>query len=345
MSEKFSTALLKWYNQNGRLELPWRQQITPYRVWLSEIMLQQTQVKTVLPYFLKFLQHFPTIEDLAKSSLDSVLSQWAGLGYYTRARNLHRCAKIIRQQYMNQFPTTVQQLVELPGIGLTTAHAICAICFNQSTPILDGNVKRILSRYYGIFGDPSSSKVNKTLWGKATEIMPKKHTNDYTQAIMDLGATCCTRNNPSCQQCPVHTNCYAHLHKATAQLPSAKKKIKRHIRSCYLLIFKRKSQEGHIEIFLHKRPHKGIWGGLWSLPETDTIETTHKLLGDLNVKHNQVVKLPALLHQFTHIKLTATPIIIPIHHQKLPFDGGVWYCLENITVGIPQLIKKVLSQL
>ena len=234
----------------------------------------------------------------------------------------------------------MQALTALPGIGRTTAHAICAICFKQPTPIMDGNVKRIMTRYYGIFGDPNSTVINKQLWQKAKQAMPKQNTNDYTQAIMDLGATCCTRTNPRCTECPLQTNCYAYREQTTQTLPSAKKKIKRHIKSSYLLIFLYQNK-----VLLRKRPSHGIWGGLWSLPEMETPEAVDSTIAQLKVNRAHIKHLPEIQHHFTHIKLTATPVIIPTQQQKLPFNDGVWYCLDKITIGIPQLIKKILSQL
>jgi len=205
--QTFSKKLLTWYNKHGRKNLPWQQNKTPYRVWLSEIMLQQTQVKTVIPYFNNFIKTFPTINKLAKAPLDEILHLWSGLGYYSRARNLHKCASIIVNQHNSKFPTTLDELQQLPGIGRSTAAAILAISMNQPATILDGNVKRVLTRHNAIVGWPGKTEVLSKLWEIAESLTPTTHTADYTQAIMDLGATICTRSKPKCQLCPISKNC------------------------------------------------------------------------------------------------------------------------------------------
>jgi A/G-specific adenine glycosylase len=216
----FQNKLLSWFDRYGRKDLPWQQQTTSYRVWISEIMLQQTQVATVIPYYNKFIERFPTVEILAKAPVDSVLQYWSGLGYYARARNLHKSARLIVER--GAFPDNLDELIKLPGIGQSTAGAILSIAFKKSHPILDGNVKRVLTRFKGISGWPGNTQVAKALWAASAYYTPEQRIADYTQAMMDLGATLCTRTKPNCPSCPLHSDCFARIEQKTAELPTSK---------------------------------------------------------------------------------------------------------------------------
>ena len=264
--EIFQQKVLTWFDTNGRKNLPWQKDISPYRIWLSEIMLQQTQVTTVIPYFNQFIQRFPDIYQLAKAPVDSVLQLWAGLGYYARARNLHKTAIIIAKNGA-QFPNDLNSLMELPGIGRSTAGAILSIAFNNSHPILDGNVRRVLARVHAISGWTSSTTVSHKLWQLSSLYTPSVRCADYTQAMMDMGATLCTRSKPNCELCPIHSHCDARINNLVSKIPSPKPKKKLPIKHLVFLLLQNKDQQ----ILLEKRPASGIWGGLWSFPEFPTL--------------------------------------------------------------------------
>jgi A/G-specific adenine glycosylase len=310
MSQKqetqFSNRLLAWFDQYGRHDLPWQQQITPYRVWVSEIMLQQTQVKTVIPYYLKFMQRFPTVVDLAQASQDEVLSHWAGLGYYARGRNLHKAAQQIAQQYQGVFPSNFDEIVALPGIGRSTAGAILSISLNQRFAILDGNVKRVLSRYYAIEGWPGQKAIENDLWDLAESLTPKQRFNDYTQAIMDLGATLCTRSKPQCGKCPVKTDCQAFSQNRVVEFPYKKPKKIKPIKQAWLLI----KENQQAEIYLQQRPQKGIWGGLWSLPEFESIQACEKFLQSHGSDAKSLIEWDTFRHTFSHYHLDIHPLYL-----------------------------------
>ncbi|GDX85776.1 A/G-specific adenine glycosylase [Methylococcaceae bacterium] len=302
----FPNALLTWFDLHGRKNLPWQQDKSPYRVWLSEIMLQQTQVVTVIPYFEKFVARFPTIERLATATLDDVLQHWAGLGYYARARNLHKAAQSIVQR--GYFPNTLPELLELSGIGKSTAGAILSIAFQKSQAILDGNVKRVLTRFYGIAGWTGLREIEIKLWNLSEEITPIERCGDYTQAIMDLGATLCTRKKPRCIECPVSKNCAAFLTDTVANYPSKKSTKKLPIKQAIFLIVQNEQQQ----IWLEKRPLKGIWGGLWSFPEVETQENAVNWCdkNELIIEHSQF--LIQQRHTFSHYHLDFTPMRIDV---------------------------------
>ncbi|MBE9568101.1 MAG: A/G-specific adenine glycosylase [Proteobacteria bacterium] len=305
----FSQRLLTWYHQHGRHDLPWQKDVSPYRTWLSEIMLQQTQVATVIPYFEKFTRSFPDIKSLARSSQDDVLLHWAGLGYYSRARNLHKAAQIIVQQHGGQFPERYDDVLALPGIGPSTAGAILAQSLGQRHAILDGNVKRVLARHHAIEGWPGKSAVGKQLWKWAEKYTPADDIADYTQAIMDLGATVCKRSSPKCVHCPVSSDCQARLTDRVAELPTRKVKKVLPVKAKRLLII-RNEQGAYL---MEKRPPSGIWGGLWSLPELTMdqfIEETVEQNWQLKVKnHND---LAVFRHTFSHFHLDITPCEVEI---------------------------------
>ena len=252
----FSRKLLVWFDQHGRKTLPWQLNRDPYRVWISEIMLQQTQVKAVIPYFERFIQRFPDVDSLAAADNDSVMHHWSGLGYYARARNLHKASKIIVAEHGSKFPEDFDQVMALPGIGRSTAGAVLAFCFSQHRAILDGNVKRVLTRHYGVEGYPGAKKVEQSLWDLALKLTPEKRVGDYTQAIMDLGATLCTRSRPDCSRCPMAEECVANRTQSQSRFPFRKPKKDKKQKEVAMLIIQRQSGE----ILLEKRAATGIWG-------------------------------------------------------------------------------------
>jgi len=334
----FAKDLLAWFQEHGRKSLPW--QSSPpniYHVWLSEIMLQQTQVATVVDYFNNFIISFPTLVALAHADEEEVLTSWAGLGYYSRARNLHKSAKIILSEHQGVFPTSYSELIALPGIGESTAGAILSLACNQSRPILDGNVKRVLSRYHRIDGHYSNSKALKELWRLAKYHTPSKQNANYTQAVMDLGATICFPRNPLCSRCPVSRNCKANLYNDQASFPQKKAKIIRPEKSLAFLAYR--NDKG--EIYLLKRPHKGVWGGLWSFAECeDTEAAITASIKEHNIEASIVSSLPKFKHNFTHYSLWIQPIVI--HSPGL--EKG-YHNINNLALGVPAPVKKIISML
>ncbi|MFT3742178.1 MAG: A/G-specific adenine glycosylase [Gammaproteobacteria bacterium] len=340
----FSKKLLAWYDTQGRQNLPWRQNITPYRVWVSEIMLQQTQVKTVIPYFNRFMQHFPTLQHLAEADIDHVLHLWTGLGYYARARNLHRAAQLVLQQHAGQFPRDVASLQALPGIGRSTAGAIAAISYQQRAPILDGNVRRILSRLHRVAGNPQDPATLKALWTLAEDYTPSQRTADYTQAMMDLGAMLCLRGTPACEQCPVTSHCQAYQQGQQKQFPHPKPRKTQPIRTTRLLILQDIQQQ---TILLEKRPAKGIWGGLWSLPECAwDIDLAHWCQQHYQYEVMDSESLPEFRHTFTHFHLDIQPFYLkgkPRASTNLDSQRQVWYKPQQIALlGLPAPVKRLL---
>lgn len=342
----FSDRILHWYDQHGRKHLPWQQAITPYRVWVSEIMLQQTQVSTVIPYFERFMAALPTIDDLASAKEDTVLHLWTGLGYYSRARNLHKAAKIVNQQYGNIFPDDIETLSSLPGIGRSTAGAVRSLAFKKPAAILDGNVKRVLARYFAIEGWPGKSQVLKQLWEKAETLKPEIRVDHYSQAMMDLGATLCTRSNPKCQLCPLAEDCQANKMATQTEFPGKKPKKALPRKSTIMLII----EDDRQQVLLEKQPNTGIWGGLWAFPQCQNDDDiTATLQAAIEVCHHRRQNLPSFRHTFSHFHLEVTPI-----HLKFdkPIANGVgearqlWYNMQQPDpVGLPAPIKKLISQL
>ena len=301
----FSNRVLEWYDQHGRHGLPWQSQRTPYRVWIAEIMLQQTQVGTVIPYYLRFMETFPELATLARASLDHVLEHWSGLGYYSRARNLHKAAGIIATEYSGQFPERFEQIVALPGIGRSTAAAILAQALDQRHAILDGNVKRVLCRYHALDGWPGKTAVQQRLWQFAEQYTPHTRVDDYTQAIMDLGATLCTRSSPRCVECPLQDDCAAHVKGAVKHYPTPRPRKQLPIKTARLLIL---TNDDNGSIMLEKRPPSGIWGGLWSLPEAELGEKVAQVClqrWGLQVLDDE--DYGAFRHTFSHYHLDITP--------------------------------------
>lgn len=299
----FADRLLTWFDQHGRTDLPWQQDIAPYRVWVSEIMLQQTQVATVIPYYERFMHRFPAVHALADATEDEVLHLWTGLGYYARARNLHKAAKQLMADHNGEFPDTLEALTALPGIGRSTAGAILAICFAKAVPILDGNVKRVLARCFAIEGWPGQTATAKQLWTVAEELTPVERVADYTQAIMDLGAMICTRSRPDCPACPFQPDCRAHEAGRIADYPGKKPKKSLPVRRNQLLLIE--NEDG--EILLEKRPPQGIWGGLWSLPACEE-HSVAETLDRLCVTPLSSEELPGFRHTFTHFHMDITPV-------------------------------------
>jgi len=321
----FATKLLDWYDQHGRKDLPWQQDRNAYRVWVSEIMLQQTQVKTVIPYFEKFMQSFPSALDLANAHEDEVLHHWSGLGYYARARNMHKSAQQVRDLHAGVFPLTFEDVLALPGIGRSTAGAILAQAEGQRYAILDGNVKRVLSRFHAVHGWTGQTKVQEQLWGFAEQHTPHQQLADYTQAIMDLGATLCTRSKPKCEACPMRQECEAYATDQVAMLPTRKPKKALPVKSVRMLLLRNAEQQ----ILLEKRPPTGIWGGLWSLPEMpleDAVEEWCENHYQLSV--SGLREQPVMRHTFSHYHLDITPCIAEVNNPEqsvMEAERRVWY--------------------
>ncbi|NJD08271.1 MAG: A/G-specific adenine glycosylase [Methylococcaceae bacterium] len=302
--ERFQQGLLDWFDRAGRKHLPWQQQPTPYRVWISEIMLQQTQVTTVIPYFQRFMADFPDLEQLAAADTSAVLQRWAGLGYYARGRNLHRAAQLTLERHGGELPPRLADLIELPGIGRSTAGAILSMGFGIRAPILDGNVKRVLARYGGIEGWPGQGAVLNRLWGLADALTPDHRVGAYAQAIMDLGATLCTARKPDCPACPIRQDCHAYRTDSTARLPTPRPPKSVPVKTCYLLALRDRSGF----VYLQRRPPTGIWGGLWSLPEfadRDQLELWCRSRGSAPTN---LETLPPGRHTFSHFILEYIPI-------------------------------------
>ncbi|MCR8923027.1 A/G-specific adenine glycosylase [Dasania sp. GY-MA-18] len=341
----FSLAVLKWFDQHGRKDLPWQHNITPYRVWVSEIMLQQTQVATVIPYFERFMAQLPTVQDLAQASEDEVLHLWTGLGYYSRARNLHKSAQIVCNELRGEFPSDVASLCELPGIGRSTAGAISAIAFGQVAAILDGNVKRVLARCYAIAGWPGKGDVLKALWHQAEALKPTKRIADYTQAMMDLGATLCTRSKPQCERCPLQQHCLAYAQQNQADYPGKKPKKALPVKATCMLILE--NEQG--ELLLEKRPNSGIWGGLWIFPQLETPQHIDQHLADEKlITLDKQQQWPSYRHTFSHYHLDITPVHIKVraHSQQVAERQQLWYNrAQPANVGLAAPIKKLLAQL
>jgi A/G-specific adenine glycosylase len=340
----FSSKILRWHTRHGRKHLPWQLNPTPYRVWISEIMLQQTQVNTVIPYFEKFIARFPELPDLADADLDQVLYLWAGLGYYSRARNLHKAARMVLQNYHGNLPDQVATLCELPGIGRSTAGAIAAIAFGKRAAILDGNVKRVLARYYAIDGWSGQGAVNSQLWEIAETHTPTKRVAEYTQAIMDLGATLCVRKQPHCPRCPLRSDCGAYSLDATAKYPGKKPRRSLPVKQTTMFLL----QNDNREILLTKRAPSGIWGGLWSFPETEQEKEVPDILQ--RQFHRVSTRVwPRLRHSFSHYHLEITPVhsrVRSVNNNVMESPNWLWYSLDQPPpVGLAAPVRKLLVQI
>ncbi len=341
----FAERVLSWFDKHGRKDLPWQQDISPYRVWVSEIMLQQTQVNTVIPYYLDFMKIFPSVQRLARAPIDQVLHQWTGLGYYARARNLHKTAQKIVSEHQGEFPTSVDELENLPGIGRSTAGAIISIAFKKRAPILDGNVKRVLARHQTIGGWPGESATLKALWEATEQVTPDKRIAAYTQAIMDLGATLCTRSKPRCSECPVADDCLALASGSQSEYPGKKPKKALPVKTTQMLMIEGPQQQWLLE----QRPASGIWGGLWSFPELTTEEAAEDYCFSRFGERCEVTPWPTLRHTFSHYHLDIQPVHVKL--SKLPAtimedDRLLWYNSPSApAVGLAAPVKKLLGKL
>ena len=341
--EQFSAAVLDWYDRHGRKDLPWQQGITPYRVWVSEIMLQQTQVSTVLGYFDRFMAALPSVQALAEAPEDEVLHLWTGLGYYTRARNLQKTAQIVMAEHGGEFPRDVEALTALPGIGRSTAGAIASLSMGLRAPILDGNVKRVLARYVAQEGYPGEPKVAKQLWAVAERFTPQARVNNYTQAMMDLGATLCTRSKPSCLLCPLRPGCQAHLLGLEIRYPIAKPRKALPQKRTLMPIFA--SSTG--EVLLYRRPSSGLWGGLWSLPELDDLQGLEPLANRHTLELGSRHELDGLTHTFSHFQLAIEPWLIRVEAApgNVAEADWLWYNLATPPrLGLAAPVKKLLKR-
>lgn len=340
----FAHRLTAWQQSQGRHHLPWQGTRDPYRIWLSEIMLQQTQVDTVIGYYTRFLERFPTLHSLAEASLDEVMPYWAGLGYYTRARNLHRCAQEIMTHWAGDFPPCAHDIASLPGIGRSTAAAIAAFAYGERTSIMDGNVKRVFCRYFGVYGATASAAVERTLWSLADQIVqaaPKTlNMTAYTQGLMDLGATCCTRSKPACTACPFQNECYARNTGTQTELPTPKVRKTQPDRQCAMLILQMAPG-----VLLEKQPAPGIWGGLWSLPRFDDAQSLKNACVAWGLRH-EPVRLAGMQHVFSHFRLAIDPWYLALPDatpvmQNTPDQQ--WVPVQTLdSAALPAPIRKIL---
>jgi A/G-specific adenine glycosylase len=341
----FADTLLTWFDQHGRHDLPWQHPREPYRVWLSEVMLQQTQVATVIPYFERFLTRFPDVAQLAAAPTDDVLALWAGLGYYARARNLHRCAQAVVERHQGVFPGTLEALTALPGIGRSTAAAILAQAFGAREAILDGNVRRVLARYGAVPGWPGDAAVQKQLWALSESLLPHARLADYTQALMDLGATVCTARKPACLLCPVAADCAARRLDAVSQFPQPRPKRDRPQRRARLLL----AQDGDGALLLERRPPIGIWGSLWCPPLLDDARLASGDWADalLTPDAESLPSLPSLHHAFTHFDLELQPLRVRLQPrpQIAESDTRRWVNLSDLdALGLPAPVRKLIKR-
>ncbi len=340
--------LLPWYERHGRHTLPWQVQRSAYRVWVSEVMLQQTQLATVIPYFERFVARFTDVAGLAGAPIDEVLALWSGLGYYARARSLHRAAQQVMNEHGGELPDSYDQLVALPGIGRSTAGAILAQVHEQRLPILDGNVKRVLTRYHAVDGWPGETGVARELWALAEQNTPTHRVRDYTQAIMDLGAMVCTRARPRCEACPLADGCVARATQSQRRYPAARPKRRRPSRSVVVLIVR--DQQGRV--LLQRRPPSGIWGGLYSFPELAGDDSAahwcQRILGAHAVNEQT---LAAFSHAFTHFELELRPVMIQLSSVPsapsavMEGNGWLWYNGSSRQVGLPAPVQRMLRTL
>ncbi len=345
-ADDFAARVLAWYDAHGRKDLPWQQDPTPYRVWVSEIMLQQTQVSTVLGYFDRFMARFPDVQGLASAPADDVLHLWTGLGYYARARNLQRAAQRIVAEHGGEFPVTVDELAALPGIGRSTAGAILALSRGVRATILDGNVKRVLARHHAVAGDKNDAAVLKALWAHAETHTPYTRVNAYTQAMMDLGATLCTRSKPRCDACPLAASCRAHAQGNPLDYPGRMTVAKKTpVRSTTMLLLR--DTQGRV--LLEKRPASGLWGGLWSLPQCDDEQSLADALAARSLREHARAPLPAFRHTFSHFHLDIAPVLVDVRHVRgrvREADGAAWVDpAAPGTLGLAAPVVKLLATL
>ena len=350
----FAERLLDWFDEHGRKDLPWQKPKEAYRVWVSEVMLQQTQVQTVIPYFERFTARFPDVVTLADAAQDDVLQHWSGLGYYARARNLHRAAQVIRDTYAGEFPRTLDEVIDLPGVGRSTAGAILSLAFNQRHTILDGNVKRVLARHQAVEGWPGRTAVAKQLWDIAERYTPAENTAAYTQAIMDLGATLCTRSKPACERCPVAADC-KEINEVTDTLglskkvavtlfPGRKPRKSKLLRATTMVIAKHDGR-----VYLERRPEAGIWGGLWSLPEIGTGDVHDWCQETLASGPEDIETWQLLRHSFSHYDLDIQPIVVRVDaplSKVADCDDATWHRIgDEPPGGMAAPVHKLIGRL
>jgi A/G-specific adenine glycosylase len=349
----FSERVIDWQRQHGRHALPWQNTRDAYRIWLSEIMLQQTQVSTVLGYYERFLARYPSVSDLAASPLDEVLGLWSGLGYYARARNLHRCAQVVHEQHGGQFPNSAAVLETLPGIGRSTAAAIAAFSSGERAAILDGNVKRVLCRHAGVRGDPGSTRTLKVLWDLAEQRLPadsatlKQDMVAYTQGLMDLGAMLCTRTRPACEKCPVAADCVAKREGLQALLPERRQRLALPTRTTHWFLLRHEEQ-----VLLMQRPAQGLWGGLWVPPEAESVDELPRVLVQLGLQAASPIRaLTPFSHTFSHFRLDVTPWELRttsalVLADSAGIDSGRWIAAHELaTLGLPKPVSHLLRSM
>jgi A/G-specific adenine glycosylase len=359
--KSFSSRIIRWQQQHGRHALPWQSTAVgasaspeprptpcgqvarnPYRIWLSEVMLQQTQVATVIPYFERFVARFPDLPALAAAHEDEVLALWSGLGYYSRARNLHAAARTVVADHGGKFPEGIDAIAQLPGVGRSTAAAIAALAFGQRCAILDGNVKRVLARHDGIAGWPGDRSVETALWQLAESYLPRDAIEAYTQGMMDLGALACTRSRPACPACPVNTDCVAFTQHRIAELPTPRPRKKLPERQVLMLLMLDRG-----ELMLEKRPARGVWGGLWSLPEltpgADAAAHCHDHFGFTTLTQQA---LPQFSHSFTHFKLHIQPVQVQLAPRQFTRPGQIWLSpADALGAALPAPVRRLVAQL
>ncbi|WP_440875777.1 A/G-specific adenine glycosylase [Thalassotalea sp. PLHSN55] len=344
-ANKFAHQVLAWYQEQGRKTLPWQQNKTPYRVWISEIMLQQTQVATVIPYYQRFMASFPTIAALASADEDKVLHHWTGLGYYARARNLHKAAKQIVELHQGKFPQTLNETIDLPGIGRSTAGAILSLSLNKHHAILDGNVKRVLARCYTIEGHNAQAKFEQQLWPIADALTPKEGVAQYNQAMMDLGAMVCTRSKPDCDNCPLSSGCLAKAGDLQSAFPQKKPKKQTPVKNTIMVI-----PRVNNKVLMEKRPPSGIWGGLWCFYEITAATQLNDFLTSQGLKAVEQFSLPAFRHTFSHFHLDIETIVVDCRQLKVEEVNEKtpqqWYDLsKQSSVGLAASTQKLISLL
>ena len=340
----FQALVLDWFDQHGRKNLPWQKTPTPYHVWLSEIMLQQTQVATAIPYFQRFIEQFPSLEDLAGAELDDVLHYWSGLGYYARARNLHKTAGLLLIEHQGSFPNSVEGLSALPGIGRSTAGAIASLALGQPAPILDGNVKRVLARCFAIQGWPGQSAVLKRLWLLSETLSPEQRTGNYNQAMMDLGATICTRAKPKCTLCPLNESCLARQQGIVLTLATPKKRVALPVKRSYWLVSKEQNK-----VLLQQRPAVGLWGGLWAFPSFDSQQELTNYCDKHGINLERAETLPEKRHTFSHYHLDYTPVVClasqPTQHIAEQAKTCWYQSTSHVKIGLPKPVSQLIEQL
>ncbi|MEA9391688.1 A/G-specific adenine glycosylase [Acerihabitans sp. TG2] len=341
-TQPFAHHVLDWYQRFGRKTLPWQQDKTPYQVWLSEIMLQQTQVATVIPYFQRFIATFPTVTALAAAPLDEVLHLWTGLGYYARGRNLHKAAQLIAERHGGEFPTTFEEITALPGIGRSTAGAILSLALGQHYPILDGNVKRVLARYYAVAGWPGKKEVEQRLWRYSEQETPADGVGQFNQAMMDLGALVCTRSRPKCELCPLRGECTAYATHSWALYPGKKPRQVLPEKTAWFLILQADRQ-----IWLEQRPGVGLWGGLFCFPQFSQRQEVEHWLRARGLDIGQSEQLTAFRHTFSHFHLDIVPLRLDLAsaHRCMDEAAGLWYNLaQPPSVGLAAPVERLLQQ-